>query len=141
MDSLFGLVTIAPLVVWGAMLLFPRSRFTQRLVLSYWPYVVGSALYLVVVVALVGTQAADLGLSAASLQTLWSSSLGALVVWVHIQVANLFFGVWMFRDAKYWGVNPGLYLLATVLAGPVGLGAYCLMRIRRSGNDPARVVN
>lgn len=143
MDSLFALVTLAPLVVWVAMLLFPRSHFTQRLVLSYWPYLIGGGIWALLLLVLLADRFADLGLSLSSVQTLLSSDIGAVVLWSHLQLFDLFVGVWIFRDAKYWGINPGLFLLATLVAGPIGLGAYCWLRIRRErqGKDGARVVN
>lgn len=143
MESLFGLITLAPLVVWVAMLLFPRTRFTQTLVLSDWPMIVGGAVYALLALALVANEFASLGFSLGSVQALLVSDVGALTLWAHLQLFNLFVGVWIFRDAKYWGVNPGLYLLATLAAGPVGLGAYSWYRRRRerAGRDPGRTVN
>jgi hypothetical protein len=143
MEPLFGLITLAPLVAWVAMLLFPRTRFTQSLVLSDWPMIAGGAAYALLALALLANEFASIGFSLTSVQTLLSSDVGALTVWAHLQVFNLFVGVWIFRDAKYWGVNPGLYLLGTLLAGPVGLGAYSWYRRRRerSGRDPGRSIN
>lgn len=143
MDSLFTLITLAPLTVWVAMLLFPRARFTQSLVLSYRGYLIGAGAYLLLLLALLANQFASLGISLGSLQLLLASDIGALTIWAHLQLFNLFVGVWIFRDAKYWGINPGLYLLATIFVGPIGLGIYSWIRIRRErqGKDQGRVVN
>jgi hypothetical protein len=143
MEPLFGLITLAPLVVWVAMLLFPKTRFTQGLVLSDWPMIVGGGVYALLALALLANEFSTIGFSLTNVQALLSSDVGAITVWAHVQVFNLFVGIWIFRDAKYWGVTPGLYLLGTLVAGPVGLGAYSLYRRRRerSGRDPGRTVN
>jgi hypothetical protein len=70
-----------------------------------------------------------------------SSEWGALAGWAHFIVLDLFAGVWIFRDAKYWGINPTLFVLLTLLAGPLGLGSYILFRRRKSKSDPIRHLN
>ena len=64
---------------------------------------------------------------------------GFLAVWAHLLTLDLFAGVWIFRDAKYWGMEPRVYVLVTLFAGPLGLGAYLLARQRRSKERPDQV--
>lgn len=139
-ETVFSLLNILPLPVWLGMLLFPRARFTQRLVLSYWPYVVLAGVYtLLLVTALAVGSGFDLSL--AGLQRSLSLEWGFLALWAHVLTLDLFTGVWIFRDAKYWGIGPRPYVLVTLFAGPLGLGAYLLARRRRSQNDPVKVLN
>ena len=141
MDTLFGLVSLLPMPIWGAMLLFPRSDFTRRLVSAAWPFIALGAIYLaVLVVALV----AGGGVGSLDLDALRGAAGGAwgfLAFWTHLLVLDLFAGVWIFRDAKYWGITPTWFLVGTLFAGPLGLGAYLWWRGRKDRSDPVRLLN
>lgn len=141
METLFGLVSLLPMPVWLSMLLFPRTDFTRRLVSAPWPFVALGAVYgvLLVVAMLAGGVAGSLGFDAlrASLSTEW----GFLAAWAHLLTLDLFAGVWIFRDAKYWGLAPTWFLVGTLLAGPLGLAAYLWFRSRRDRRDPVRLLN
>ncbi len=140
MNGLFDLVILAPLVLWASMLLFPKRRFTLTLVMSPWPFVVLAA---VAVIALAG-QLATAGLPTLDLgavATVLGSGWGALYAVSQIVTLGLFAGVWVFRDARYYGVRPAPYLLGTLLLGPIGVAAYLLLRRNRDRSDPVRIVN
>lgn len=139
-ETVFSLLNILPLPIWLGMLLFPRTRFTQRMVLAYWPYTALAGLYaLLLVTALLTGTGFDLSLD--GLRRSLSLEWGFLALWAHVLTLDLFAGVWLFRDAKYWGVEPRPFVLLTLFAGPLGLGAYLLARRRRSRNDPVKVLN
>lgn len=139
-ETLFNLLNLLPLPIWAGMLLFPRTRYTQRLVMAYWPYLVLGGVYaLFLLVSL--TQAAGFSLNFDALRAGLGGEWAFLAAWAHFITFDLFVGVWIFRDAKYWGVNPGMFLLGTLFAGPLGLGAYLLVRERKAKNDPVRMVN
>jgi len=122
------------------MLLFPRARFTERLVRAYWPYIALGAIYtLLLVIALATGTGFDLSFDA--LRRGLSLEWGFLALWVHLLTLDLFAGVWIFRDAKYWGMEPRPYVLLTLFAGPLGLGSYLVMRGRRAKNDPIKLLN
>ena len=140
-ETLFNLLNILPLPIWVGMLLFPRTRYTQNLVMAYWPYLVLSGVYLLFLLVSLFASGGGFGLSFDALRASLGSEWAFLAAWAHFVTFNLFVGVWIFRDAKYWGINPGIFLLLTLLAGPVGLGAYLLLRQRKGKSDPARVVN
>lgn len=139
-ETVFSLLNLLPLPIWLGMLLFPRTRFTQRLVLAYWPYMALAGVYalLLVTALLTGT---GFDLSLAGLRRSLGLEWGFLALWAHLLTLDLFAGVWLFRDAKYWGIEPRPFVLATLFAGPLGLGAYLLVRRRRSRNDPVKVLN
>lgn len=139
-ETVFSLLNLLPLPIWLGMLLFPRTRFTQRLVLAYWPYMALAGVYafLLVTALLTGT---GFDLSLAGLRRSLSLEWGFLALWAHLLTLDLFAGVWLFRDAKYWGLEPRPFVLLTLFAGPLGLGAYLLVRRRRSRNDPIKVLN
>ena len=59
-----------------------------------------------------------------------------LLAWVHYLCFDMVVGMWVLRDAKRlaigsWWVGP--CLLFTLLLGPIGFGAYALLRWRRVG--------
>lgn len=141
MDSLYGLVTLLPLPVWGSMLLFPRHRFTQHLVTAAWPFLVLAGVYGVLLIAAVATAPPAAGLTMEGFQALLASDAGFVAAWAHFAMLDLFAGVWLFRDAKYWGANPGAYLLATLFVAPLGLGAYLWRRRAWARRDPVRHLN
>lgn len=140
MDGLFNLFVIAPLVVWGAMLLFPKRRFTVATVQSPWPFVVLGA---VVLVPLGGAlvSAGVPGLSLESVRAYLGTSWGALLAVAETATLSLFAGVWIFRDARYWNVAAAPFVIVTLVLGPVGLAAYLFVRWRTGRQEPTRVVN
>ena len=144
-ETLFNLLNLLPLPIWLSMLLFPKAKFTQRLVLAYWPYIVLGSIYTALLgVALVigfGGDEAGFGLSFASLRQGFTGEWTFLAGWAHYLALDLFVGVWIFRDAKYWGVRPPLYVLLTLFAGPLGLASYLWVRGRKTKDDPIRVLN
>lgn len=142
-ETLFGLLNLLPLPVWGAMILFPRARFTQRLVTAPWLFLVLCGIYAVLLAAAVLTGGGAASLEFDALRGMLASEWGFLAGWAHYLAFDLFVGVWIFRDAKYWGAGPwlALPLLLTLLAGPLGLGAYLLWRRRRERLDPVRTLN
>jgi len=140
-ETLFNLLNILPLPIWVGMLLFPRTKYTQRLVMAYWPYMVLGGLYLLFLLVSIVTSGTGFSLSFDALRAGLASEWAFLAAWAHFITFDLFIGVWIFRDAKYWGINPGLFLLFTLFAGPIGLGAYLVMRERKSKSDPTRVIN
>mgnify|MGYP006362941809 FL=1 len=138
-QTLFNLLNLLPLPVWLGMILFPRTRYTQNLVMSYWYYIVLAAVYFLFL--LVSFTQGGLDFSFEGIRLGLSNEWGGLTAWAHFIVLDLFVGVWIFRDAKYWGINPTLFVLLTLFAGPLGLGSYLLMRQRKSKSDPVRNLN
>jgi hypothetical protein len=141
-EFLFSLLNVLPLPLWLGMLLFPRARFTERLVQTYWPYIALGVVYtLLLVVALATGTGTGLDLSFTALRQGLSLEWGFLAVRAHLITLDLFAGVWLFRDAKYWGMEPRPFVLLTLFAGPLGLGAYLLARQRKAKNDPIKLLN
>lgn len=142
MAELFALLNLLPMPLWLAMLLFPRTRVTERLITSPWPFLILGAIYALLLLAALATLApAELALSADALQASLGRGWGFLAIWAHVLALDLFAGVWIFRDARYWGIRPALYLLATLFAGPLGLALYLYQRQRREALDPLRDLN
>ena len=139
-DTLFNLLNLLPLPVWLGMLLFPRTRYTQNLVMSYWYYLVLAAIYVLFIIASL-FQGGEFSFTFDGIRRGLSTPWGFLVVWAHLVILDLFAGVWIFRDAKYWGINPTLFVLVTLFAGPLGLGSYLFYRRTKSKKDPIKNLN
>jgi len=140
-DNLFALLFLLPLPVWIAMLIFPRRNFTYRVVTSPWPFIILGGVYtLFLLLALPGVLS-GIGISAGYLQALLLSEWGFLALWAHLQALNLFVAVWIFRDARYWGIATLPYLLLSLFTGPLALGLYHLLRRRKEAGDPIRNLN
>lgn len=140
-ETLFNLANVLPLPIWLSMMLFPRARFTQRLVTSYWPFVVLAGLYTLFLVIALATGGGGFDLSFDALRRAFSAEWTFLAGWLHYLSFDLFVGVWIFRDAKYWQLRALPFLVLTLFAGPLGLGSYLLLRQRRAKGDPVRTLN
>ena len=123
------------------MILFPRNKFTQNLVTSYWPFIAFGCVYFLVTASAITTNLEGFNLSFDGLKSVLSSDRGVVVAWTHFITLDLFAGVWIFRDAKYWRISAGLYLILTMFAGPLGLGLYLLTRLRKMRNEPIQTLN
>ena len=49
-QNLFNLLNLLPLPVWLGMILFPRTKYTQRLVMSYWYFIVLAGVYVLFII-------------------------------------------------------------------------------------------
>ncbi|MEX2534680.1 MAG: ABA4-like family protein [Trueperaceae bacterium] len=141
-ENLFALINLLPLPFWVAMLLFPRTSLTQRMVTSSWPFIILAGLYTILLLAAFASLSpSEFGISAIAIQAAIAGGWGFLAVWAHLLTLDLFAGIWIFRDARYWSVQPAPYLLATLFTGPLGLGLYLYQRQRREKRDPIRNLN
>lgn len=140
-EGLFNFLNILVLPVWLSMLLFPRARFTQQVVMSYWPFIALGAVYAVLLIAALVSGPVGFNLSFDALRTAFGAPWVFVAAWAHYLMLDLFAGVWLFRDAKYWGINPTGYLLLTLFFAPLGLGLYLLLRQRKTKSDPVRLLN
>lgn len=136
----FSLLTVATLPWWLSMLLFPRTPSTRTLVTSPWPFIVLGGAYTVLLLATVVAEGPPASLDAEALALAMGRPLGFLTAWAHMIALDLFAGVWMFRDARFYGRLPRAELVLTWVAGPLGVGLY-LWRRRQWTLTPRRTVN
>ena len=119
------------LLCWLPLILAPRSRLSTRLTAT--PLLpLGFALVYVVLVgvmlAVPGTGGMD---SLASLREGFSRDAVLLLAWVHYLSFDMFVGFWELRDSRRLDLSPWLVapcLVLTLMLGPSGLLAYCLLR-------------
>ena len=141
-QSAFGIVNMIALVAWTALILLPR-----------WPALLAACLYagvgllcLVYAVGLVGIVSggfdpvgpSEAGASFSTIEGvrgIFASDGGVTVGWTHYLAFDLFVGIWIARDADAKGFSRILQapiLLATFLAGPLGLLVWLAVRERRA---------
>ncbi|MBO6609820.1 ABA4-like family protein [Altererythrobacter sp.] len=140
-DAIFGAANMFALISWVALILLPRwpALLSAILFLS-----VGllSLLYAGILIGLVGgfvDPAGDMTggnfSSIEGVQTLFSSKGGLTLGWVHYLAFDLFVGLWIARDAdskNFSRILQAPILLATFMAGPVGLFVWLIVREGRA---------
>ena len=141
-DTAFAAANLLALVMWVALILLPR-----------WPALLAAVLYLGVgllclayALGLVGIvfgmldpvggngPGLDFG-SIEGIRSIFASDGGVTVGWIHYLAFDLFVGLWIARDADAKGFSRYLQapiLLATFLAGPLGLLIWLAIREKRA---------
>ncbi|MDZ4275220.1 MAG: ABA4-like family protein [Erythrobacter sp.] len=140
----FNAVNIIAAVGWAALILLPR-----------WPALLSAVLYLgvgllclIYATGLIGVLTgvipnpdgggADFT-TIAGVRAIFASDAGVVIGWTHYLAFDLFVGVWIVRDADAKGLSRWVQapiLLATFIAGPLGLLVWLLVRepaARRQG--------
>lgn len=140
-DAIFGGANLLAMVGWAALILLPR-----------WPALLSALLYLVVglfsllyaalliaittgLVDPVGAVDGGNFSSIEGVQALFASKGGLTIGWVHYLAFDLFVGIWIARDADAKSFSRWLQapiLLATFMAGPLGLFLWLVIRERRA---------
>lgn len=140
----FNAVNIIAAVGWAALILLPR-----------WPALLSGVLYLgvgllclIYATGLIGVLTgmipnpdgggADFT-TIAGVRAIFASDAGVVIGWTHYLAFDLFVGLWIVRDADAKGLSRWVQapiLLATFIAGPLGLLVWLLVRepaARRQG--------
>ena len=141
-DAIFGAANMLAMIMWTGLILLPR-----------WPALLSAVLYLGVGLLClayagllagivsggldpVGGQSPSLAKIARTPAMLVKSSEGGLTVgWIHYLAFDLFVGLWIARDAdakRFSRLVQAPVLLATFLAGPLGLVLWLAVRERRA---------
>ena len=140
--TVFSLANLLALVMWVALILLPR-----------WPALLAAMLYLGVgllclayALSLIGIVTGlldpagvqgpvlDFG-SIEGVRSIFASDGGVAVGWIHYLAFDLFVGLWIARDADAKGFSRVVQvpiLVATFVAGPLGLIAWLAIRERRA---------
>ena len=140
-SALFMLTNIVAFTGWAALALLPRTRAVRRAILYAGVGLLCLA-YLAMFVGLFGGLAdphrvpgapvPELGnYSIAGLRPFFMSDGGIVLGWTHYLAFDLFVGLWVARDADRRRVSRLIQLpllLATLMAGPIGLFAWLALR-------------
>ena len=136
-NTLFTVANTAVLLPWAALILMPRGPKTHALIF----YLGIGLLALTYSVGLISLIAGQGGLgeggfgSIAEVRQLFASDAGVTIGWIHYLAFDLFVGQWIAKDADHKMVSRYLQapiLFLTLLAGPLGLFVWMLVRERRA---------
>jgi len=141
-QTAFELTNVVALIGWLLLAAAPR----KPLVLSAVLYVgVGllCAAYVAMFVGLIGglvdpvrdSAAPAFSYDVAGIRALLDSEGGVTIAWTHFLAFDLFVGLWIARDADAKGFGRLVqlpFLFATLIAGPVGLLSWLIVREKRA---------
>ncbi|WP_169711964.1 ABA4-like family protein [Erythrobacter tepidarius] len=135
-NAWFSMVNLLALIAWAGLILLPR-----------WPALLSGVLYLGVGLLCLIYAAGLMGLlsglipnpdgggtdftSIAGVRAIFASDAGVTIGWTHYLAFDLFVGLWIARDGDAKNISRLLQapvLLATFMAGPLGLGLWLLIR-------------
>jgi hypothetical protein len=142
---LFGFTNALALAGWVMLALLPRGPRLFAIVM-YGCVAILCLIYAVLFILLfghlvdpgriAGAAVPDLGdYSVAGLRPLFASDGGIVIGWTHYLAFDLFVGLWIAKDADHKGFSrlaQAPFLLATLLAGPIGLFAWLVTREARA---------
>jgi hypothetical protein len=139
-ETIFSIADGGVLICWILLIIAPRWRGTELAVHSIAiPFILGAVYVWLLWRVLVGGDLPGAGYSTLSGLARWySSPVGVEIMWVHYLIFDLFIGAWQARDATSRGLSHWVLvpcLIATMIAGPLGLLLYLAMRLalRRGG--------
>ena len=132
----FSAVNMLALVGWAALILLPR-----------WPALLSAVLYLGVGLLCVAYATGLIGVASglipnpqvggadfstiAGVRAIFASDAGVTIGWTHYLAFDLFVGLWIARDGDAKDISRFVQapiLFATLMAGPLGLGLWLLIR-------------
>lgn len=135
-NAWFSMVNLLALIAWTGLILLPR-----------WPALLSGVLYLgvgllclIYATGLIGllsglTPNPDGGgadfTTIAGVRSIFASDAGVTIGWTHYLAFDLFVGLWIARDGDAKNISRLIQapiLLATFMAGPLGLGLWLLIR-------------
>ena len=149
-DMIFGFANAWALLGWVILALAPKREIVVPIVF-FAGSVLLACLYAGLIIPLmaglisdggpIGRPAADLT-SLAGVMALFDSPGGATIGWIHYLAFDLFVGIWIARNAdahkiSRWFQIPILFF--TLMAGPIGLLLYLLLR-QLKGEKPDNAV-
>ena len=140
-QAVFGAVNLLAMLAWALLVLGPRKPLALATVLYLGVallclvYVAGLVAILTGLVDPVGGGGEADFTTIEGVRAIFASDGGATIGWTHYLAFDLFAGLWIARDADAKGFSrlvQAPILLATFLAGPLGLFVWLVVRERRA---------
>ena len=134
LDQAFWAMTLAPLPIWVALVFFPRHRLTKIIA---WPGFMAPVLSLAYVFLFwqaweFGLPRVPVDLAARSTRVFLFHPLVFLVLWAHLQMANLFIAQVLLHDARARRMAIPCELALCWLFAPVAVLLYGSRRVMGS---------
>ena len=143
-QALFSLTNAVAVTGWIALLVLPRAALVRSGIM-YAGVGLLCLIYTVLFALLVsgsvdpatisGADSAMRDYSIPGIRALFQSDGGIVLGWTHYLAFDLFTGLWIASDADnkgYGRLTQAPFLIATFLAGPIGLTSWLLVRERRA---------
>ncbi|MBW0144842.1 ABA4-like family protein [Sphingomicrobium clamense] len=133
-DSAFSFANGFALVAWAALILAPRGPKVHALIFYLGIGLLALAYSVGIVWLTAENGMADFG-SLASVQALFKDDGITVIAWIHYLAFDLFVGQWIAKDADHKMVSrivQAPILVLTLMAGPLGLFIWMLVRERRA---------
>ena len=140
-DTVFGGANLLAMVMWAALILLPRWPALLAAVLYAgvgllcFAYAVGIVGILSGAIDPVGPGGSADFTSIEGVRAIFASDGGVTIGWIHYLAFDLFVGLWIARDADAKGFSRFVQapiLLATFMAGPLGLFLWLAIREKRA---------
>ena len=132
--GLFTFVHVVALAGWAMLFFLPRGPRVAAYVLYLCVGLLCLA-YAVMFASQFGAIATGDFLSIEGIRLLFQSDSGIVIGWTHYLAFDLFIGQWIAKDAdhkEFSRIAQAPILLLTVLAGPIGLLVWLIIRERRA---------
>ncbi len=141
-QAIFSVVNIIALTGWIILIFLPRRPLPLTAVL-YLGVGLLCLIYSAGLISLLAGLAGGSGLGGAGgnfssiegVRAIFASDGGIAIGWTHYLAFDLFIGLWIVRDAdakQFSRLVQAPILIATFLAGPLGLGIWLMIRERRA---------
>lgn len=149
-DMIFGLANVWALLGWVILAFAPKRAHVVPLVF-FAGVVLLACLYAGLIIPLMAGVISDGGpigrppadfTTLAGVMALFDSPGGATIGWIHYLAFDLFVGIWIARNADAHKISRWLQapiLFFTLMAGPIGLLLYLLLR-QLAGEKPENAV-
>ena len=130
-EQIFSIANTLALLSWIILLIAPRWKWTQKIIVSGIIPLILSFAYLILIVLFFGK--ADGGFdSLPNVMKLFTNEWAVLAGWIHYLAFDLFVGSWEVKDSQTKGISHWLVipcLILTFLFGPIGFLLYSILRI------------
>ena len=136
-EMIYLWLNIGVIPFWLILLFFPQSKICGIFVVSIFPFLILSSLYIYLIYNFYNSgydfnQNFNLYFGFFDLMNLFENEVFLISFWVHFIGINLFCGVWLTRDSQKLFISKYLIffpLVLTYFIGPVGIFFYWLIRI------------
>lgn len=129
-EQIFSIANLVAIISWIILVVAPRWKWTDKIILSGAIPLLLSVAYLVLIVLFFGSAEGSFG-SLAGVMKLFTNEWAVLAGWIHYLAFDLFVGSWEVKDAQTKRIShliviPCLFL--TFMLGPIGFLLYSILR-------------